>query len=177
MKALFMVLPLAVAACDLAYTPFADGIPIAGQGYDGPAPRHVDQDDAELIVWKWTYGGAATVVAPPPVVWRKGDKCHDPETATDYEDAWLCNSSSGNCCNGFFYRYLHKIEVELMSWGEGKISDTVYPHELCHAWLFAQNQDPDSEHHGPCFRGTDGGYQTEGSLVAEAWRRLKIVGL
>ncbi len=169
---------LAGMGCDRLQGQGPFGIPIAGKGYEGPVTFLPGQEDAELIVWKWTYGGIAAIVEPPPILWRTGDYCTGKVDHKTYSGSFACPYAYENgCCNGLYVIQSDFAYVENWEYAS-KISDTSYAHELCHAWAAYSDSatlgEPD--HGGPCFRGRDGNIGTEGSMLWEAIRRLKVVG-
>lgn len=170
-----MILVLSSVACTLqGEGPFS--IPIAGEGYADnhpPPARQAGQDMAESIVWTWTYGGVATYVSPPPLLWVDSSSECTTGAGVHYTGSFPCYGYDGMCCKGL---YVTQDDVVYAVW-YGKISDTAYAHELCHAWSQYATGDGDNHHTGPCFKGFDGGYETEGSMMFEANRRLRVVGL
>lgn len=171
----FSVLLLSLSGCDALQGQGPFGIPIAGKSYEGPVTILPGQEDATRIVWEWTYGGAATVSKSPPILWRTGDTCTGEVDHITYQGSFSCPYAYKNaCCSGLYVIQSDFIYVENTDFAM-KISDTSFAHELCHAWDQRSGADY-QEHWGPCFRGTDGGLGTEGSMLFEAIRRLKVIG-
>jgi hypothetical protein len=174
----FLILPLLLAlnGClidDLNKGTGPLGIPVAGQGYDGPVTLLPGQEDAVMIVWKWTYGDGATSAAPPPVVWRSGDECTD-DDGKHWNGSFYCPAHK-HCCNGYYN--VQSAVAYIETWGQ-PLSETSLAHELCHAWRFVEGDSTaDGAHGSICFNGIVTSAASEGSLVYEANRRLKVVGL
>jgi len=173
MKRILLLALLAATGCRYLEGQGPFGIPIAGDGFDGPVIKVDRQDDAEMIVWKWTLGSSATIVSPPPVVWITGSTC----TSNDghvLENSFECNGAKSGCCNGYFSWQSYVVYV---SWRGEHISDTSYSHEMCHAWMWTEGLEIDSDHSSNCYQGGSGVYQGPDTLVGESNRRLKVVGL
>jgi hypothetical protein len=148
------------------------GLPIAGEQGMGTDPMP-GQDDATMIVWKWTYGDRATYSAPPVVAWRSGDQCTD-DDGKHWNGSFWCPAHK-HCCNGYYDVQSAVAYVE--TWQDQKLSESSLAHELCHAWRFIEGDGTgDGAHSSICFLGSSGA-PVEGSLVFEANRRLKAVGL
>src|SRR3954464_5090830 len=73
------------------------GIPIAGEGYDGPAPPQPGQDVAQMVVWNYTFSVPLEWGGPPPIVWRFNDSCTN-ESGTLLKQSF--RSSTGICVDG-----------------------------------------------------------------------------
>lgn len=144
-------------------------IPIAGEGANPPAPYIEGQAEAEPIVWSTAFG--AGHLNPPPVVWMHDAACTDAAGKT-WERAFRCD---GDCCTGYYdpWRDVAYVEYPL----SGKVSDSTYAHELCHAWLNYTGRDWDYYHNGQCYRGLDKTYETLGSMVGNAHQLLIDAGL
>ncbi len=150
------------------------GLPLAGQGYDGPIEKLPGQDDAVHIIWKWTYGEQATITPAPPVVWRRGDVCTD-DDGNVAQGAFWCPAHK-HCCSGFYNVFSAVAYVEAVP--NQALSDSALAHELCHAWRVIEGDvSGDETHSSICFKGATDADATAGSLVFEANRRLKVVGL
>ncbi len=171
MNRLLLSILLLTPACQYLEGQGPLGIPIAGKGYEGPALRLDGQDEAELVVWKWTYGGAATVSAPPPVLWIYGATCTAKDGIT-YRNSMECSAGDTGCCWGYYNVQSNLIYVTVR--GQA-ISDTSYAHELCHAWLAYSNRNADCDHETECYQGPSHVFAGPDTLVGEANRRLKVI--
>jgi hypothetical protein len=166
MKAILALLILSTLACDKLQGQGPFNIPVAGEGYSSnhPAPAKLPgQDSAEAMVWIWTYGGVATYMDPPPVVWVAPESTCTESNGVTYTGSFPCYGDDGICCNGIYITqsdFIYAVQA-------GAISDSSYAHELCHAWKGYSTGDFDTNHTSECYVGFDGGHETLGSLVFE----------
>jgi hypothetical protein len=148
------------------------GIPIAGEGYDGPHPKMPGQEQAEAII-VGVYGPRASI---PPAVWKFSGSCTD--GSGTYPNAF--NDHDGDCVNSEYYVWTDYIEVDWVS--GGNFSDTGLAHEACHAFLQYTTGDADSNHASDCFSHAGVAYtggqngSAPDSLVDTALKALVAAG-
>lgn len=158
---------LSLTGCMGGAGPF--GIPVAGEGYDGPTNPVANQDRAVDVIWHTAFGAGREWSGPPPIVWRTGDTC------TDHRGTWRNSFPSpddGTCLSGL---YEIQLDYVVVVW-TGSISSSYLAHELCHGFLSRLDAE-DERHESACFLGGLEGSEPPNSLVGRANQLLREMGL